>query len=149
MNKLHVMLIALIFTFSSSVFAKTLSQPELNKSNAIAFCQALANDKDFTKAREFIGDRYIQHDPNVEDGIDGLRKYFNFLTKLYPNMHIEVVRATADDDFAYVHMRVVFIPGTRGDAMVDIFRFENGKIVEHWDALEAIPAYSRNDNGMM
>jgi predicted SnoaL-like aldol condensation-catalyzing enzyme len=148
MNKICAIIITSLL-ITTSAFAKNETPAEANKRNANAFCEALANDKNFDKAREYIGDRYIQHDPKIEDGIDGLKKYFNFLTKLYPNMHTEIVRTTADDNFAYVHMRVVLIPGTRGDAMVDIFRFENGKIVEHWDVLQEIPAFSRNENGMM
>jgi predicted SnoaL-like aldol condensation-catalyzing enzyme len=41
-----------------------------------------------------------------------------------------------------------FKPGTRGTAIVDIFRLENGKIVEHWDVHEDISAQPVNQNGM-
>ena len=39
-------------------------------------------------------------------------------------------------------------PGTRGNAIIDIFKFENGKVVEHWDVVQPIPEKPANNNGM-
>jgi predicted SnoaL-like aldol condensation-catalyzing enzyme len=43
---------------------------------------------------------------------------------------------------------VILEPGTKGLAVVDIFRIENGKIAEHWDVIQPIPEHSLNNNSM-
>jgi predicted SnoaL-like aldol condensation-catalyzing enzyme len=47
-----------------------------------------------------------------------------------------------------VHSHVRFAPGTLGNAVVDIFRIEDGLVVEHWDVVQAVPETSANDNTM-
>lgn len=47
-----------------------------------------------------------------------------------------------------LHVHAVREPGTRGNAIIDIFKLENGKVVEHWDAGQPIPENPQNSNGM-
>lgn len=54
----------------------------------------------------------------------------------------------ADGDLVALHVHSVQVPGTRGRAIVDIFRLEDGKVVEHWDVIQDVPAESVNDNTM-
>ena len=48
----------------------------------------------------------------------------------------------------HVHVHAVREPGTRGNAIVDIFKLENGKTVEHWDVTQAIPEKTASGNPM-
>ena len=57
-------------------------------------------------------------------------------------------RVVAEGDLVAVHSHYVNAPGERGQAVVDLFRVRNGKIVEHWDVLQDVPATSANDNTM-
>jgi predicted SnoaL-like aldol condensation-catalyzing enzyme len=54
----------------------------------------------------------------------------------------------ADDDYVIVHTHGVREPGQRGSAIVDIFKLEDGKIIEHWDVIQPIPDNAANQNGM-
>src|SRR5262249_33239477 len=68
------------------------------------------------------------------------------LQGLHPNNRSEIKRIFADGDYVIVHVHAVREPGTRGNAIVDIFKLENGKVVEHWDVIQPIPEKVANDN---
>ena len=95
-----------------------------------------------------MGPKYTQHNPNAADGATGLQAFLQFLRTRYPNSHSEIKRVFADGDYVVLHVHAVREPGTRGSAIVDIFRLENGKVVEHWDVNQEIPEKAANTNGM-
>jgi predicted SnoaL-like aldol condensation-catalyzing enzyme len=66
----------------------------------------------------------------------------------YPDSHSETKRSFACGDYVILHVHSVMEPGTRGSAIIDIFRMENGKTVEHWDVREDITENPANKNGM-
>ncbi len=53
-----------------------------------------------------------------------------------------------DGDYVILHVHAVREPGTRGNAIVDTFKLENGTIVEHWNVIQPIPEQAANSNGM-
>jgi len=123
-------------------------QQEDNKKIVLEFYDRAINQKDFEAASQFLGKNYIQHNQNAADGPEGLRGFIKYLREKFPNAHSEVKRVFGDGDFVILHVHAVREPGTRGVAIVDIFRLENGKIVEHWDVHEDIGGKAANANGM-
>jgi predicted SnoaL-like aldol condensation-catalyzing enzyme len=124
------------------------ADPATNKKIVIDFYEKALNQKDFDAAAQYLGPRYIQHNPTAPDGPEGLRKLVAFLKEKFPNSHNEIKHAFADGDFVILHVHSVREPGQRGRAIVDIFRLENGKIIEHWDVIQDVPEKSANDNTM-
>ncbi|SKW40691.1 Uncharacterised protein [Mycobacteroides abscessus subsp. massiliense] len=59
-----------------------------------------------------------------------------------------MVRSAVDGDLVYLHVHSTNDPQDRGQAVVDIFRVDGGKIVEHWDVIQDVPAESANGNTM-
>ena len=141
--KWFVTLIAL--TFAAPALAADL---EANKKAVVEFYDLALNKKDFDAASKFFGPKYIQHNPGAPDGIEGFKGFVNFLREKFPNSHSEIKKALADGDYVILHVHAVREPGTRGRAIVDIFRLENGKIVEHWDVAQDIPEKMPHNNGM-
>jgi predicted SnoaL-like aldol condensation-catalyzing enzyme len=121
---------------------------EKNKQNAIAFYRT-AYEGDPKRAVElYVGDRYIQHNPMVADGPQPFIEYFERMAKEYPEKSITFQRAVAQGDLVALHTHQVW-PGGDEYVTMDFFRFDdNGKIIEHWDAIQQIPDASANDNTM-
>jgi predicted SnoaL-like aldol condensation-catalyzing enzyme len=121
---------------------------EANKKTVLEFYEAGLNKKDFEAAAKYFGPRYIQHNPGAPDGIEGFKGFLAFLREKFPNSKSEIKRVFAEGDYVILHVHAVREPGTRGRAIVDIFRLENGKIVEHWDVAQDIPEKMPHNNGM-
>ena len=114
----------------------------------LEFYEAGLNKKDFEAASKYFGPKYIQHNPGAPDGIEGFKSFVGFLRDKFPNSHSEIKKVFAEGDFVVLHVHAVREPATRGRAIVDIFRLENGKIVEHWDVAQDIPEKMPHNNGM-
>jgi predicted SnoaL-like aldol condensation-catalyzing enzyme len=124
------------------------SVQETNKKTVLEFYEQGLNQKDFEAASKFFGPRYVQHNPTAPDGIEGFRAFVGFLKEKFPDSHSEIKQSFADGDYVILHVHAVREKGTRGNAIIDIFKLENGKIVEHWDVTQAIPEKPANGNGM-
>jgi predicted SnoaL-like aldol condensation-catalyzing enzyme len=137
-----------MLAFVPAARAADAKQMEENKKTVRALYDAALNKKDFAEASKYLGPKYTQHNPVAADGPEGLKGFINFLKEKFPNNKSEIKRIFADGDYVIVHVHAVREPGTRGNAIIDIFRLENGKVVEHWDAVQPIPEKSANNNGM-
>lgn len=119
-----------------------------NKKNAIAFYK-MAYEGNPKKAIDlYVGDEYIQHNPDVANGTEGFISYFERMQKEYPEKSIEFVRCIGEGNLVSLHTHQTW-PGNDQYVTMDFFRFdENGKICEHWDAIQQIPEQSANPNTM-
>ena len=139
---------ALMLSLASGAAMAGSPQEEANRKAVLAFYERGLNQKDVDAALAYVGDRYVQHNPNAADGPEGFRKFIGFLREKFPNSHSEIKRSFVDGDYVILHVNAVREPGTKGNAIVDIFKLENGKIVEHWDVVQPIPENPANNNTM-
>ena len=122
---------------------------ERNKRSAQAFYDLMFNKCQPREAiKKYAGNVYIQHNPEVADGKEAFIVYFERMAVEYPGKRVHFERAIAEANLVVLHCHQVW-PGDDEYAGIDIFRFDdNGKIVEHWDALQIIPETSKNENTM-
>jgi predicted SnoaL-like aldol condensation-catalyzing enzyme len=127
-----------------------MSDPKLeaNKKLVLDFYEEIIGRKDFEAARRYMGPTYRQHAPYATDGHEGLRAFVEWFRANYPNHRYEVVRVLAEGDFVMLHLHGMGGPNTHGESVVDIFRVEDGKVVEHWDIIQPIPENAVNTNSM-
>ena len=140
--------ILLALASTSAMAATNEAQQEANRKAVLAFYEKGLNQKDADGALAYVGDRYVQHNPGAADGPEGFRKFIGFLKEKFPNSKSEIKRSFVDGDYVILHVHSVREKDTRGRAIVDIFRLENGKIVEHWDVVQDVPEKAANTNGM-
>ena len=129
---------------------QTQNALERNKANVLAFYELAFNQHKLQQAvDQYIGSEYIQHNPGVADGGQAFIDAFAPFLKENPQSRAEVKRVMAEGDLVMLHVFSQANPQDKGEAVVDIFRLDaNGKIVEHWDVIQAMPEQSANNNGM-
>ena len=121
---------------------------EKNKEAAISFYKMAYLGEPAKAVELFVGDAYIQHNPDVADNPEGFIAYFERMHEEYPGKSIEFVRCIAEGDMVALHTHQTW-PGNDEYVTMDFFRFDtNGKICEHWDAIQKIPETSANPNKM-
>lgn len=99
-------------------------------------------------AAKYIGPRYIQHNPMAPDGKNAFVAFVKGFVAQYPSLRVDFKRSIAEGDLVAMHSHIIPQPGAGGLAVVDIFRLENDKIVEHWDVIQEVAETSANNNGM-
>ncbi len=95
-----------------------------------------------------IAEDYIQHNPMVKTGRAGFKEAFAYLKQMPrpENPKSPVVRFIAEGDLAVLHLDVE-IAG-RKQAVIDLFRVENGQLAEHWDVMQVQPDTTASGRGM-
>jgi len=150
--KRHAPLIALtVLALAWQTALASGEQEERNKKIVIDFYDKAINQKDFAAASAHLGTKYIQHNPLAADGPEGLKAFLEFAKVNLKTYRTEFKRVLADGDFVIVHAWARANPddpADRGTAVIDIFRLEGDKVVEHWDVAQPVPEKANNSNTM-
>ncbi|UQA53810.1 MULTISPECIES: hypothetical protein [Vibrio] len=135
--------------FDGATEITDVNKTDENKAIVSDFVQTILMKGDMSQISKFIGDKdsdYIQHNVAVADGLSGLGVALKQLAEagmpmVYSKNHLIIgegnfVLSVSEGQFMNQHV-----------AFYDLFRVDNGKIVEHWDTIEAIPSKSEWKNG--
>ena len=117
------------------------STTERNRAVVLDFIELFYHQRQVRRAFEkHVGDVYIQHNPNIPDGREAA---IAMLEPLFasPGASFDIKRVLVDGDLAAVHLHGRRSAQGSGGAVVDMFRLAEGKIVEHWDVLQAVPEH--------
>jgi len=123
--------------------------PESNKTVVREFYDLAFNQRQPAEAvAKHVGIYYRQHNPGAADGPEAFVEFVSAFTDAYPGLNVEFRRLVAENDLVAVHSHLVREPNDRGLAAMDLFRLEDGKIVEHWDTVQEVPENALNVNTM-
>ncbi len=94
-----------------------------NKQNAIAFYKTAYEGNPRLAVEQYVGNKYIQHNPHVADGTQGFIDYFKRMQKEYSDKSIEFVRCIAEGNLVALHTHQTW-PGNDEYITMDFFRFD-------------------------
>jgi predicted SnoaL-like aldol condensation-catalyzing enzyme len=121
---------------------------KLNKEIAVAFLELASRGEVHEAYSQFVGTGFKHHNPFFEGSASSLSRGMEENALQNPRKVFEVKRVIAEGDFVVVHSHVRQKPDDLGAAVVHIFRFEHGRILELWDLGQPIPEDSANQYGM-
>ena len=119
-----------------------------NKNTAVNFLKMASSCNVREAYSKFVGVSFKHHNPYFEGSAEALEAGMQENADQNPDKSFEVKHAIVEGDLVAVHGEVHHKPGDLGAAVIHIFRFENGRIVELWDVGQAVPETSPNQYGM-
>jgi predicted SnoaL-like aldol condensation-catalyzing enzyme len=129
-----------------SILEDTLRFQKFNKRLVADFYQQLFGDKDISSIDRYVADDYIQHNPGLKDGKEALKEGAAQWFKGAPKEKIDIQHISAEGNLVYIHTKAN--RGTKVVSVLDIFKVEGGKILEHWDIIQDVPEKSANSHPM-
>lgn len=107
-----------------------------NKEVIRNFYREFFNDHIIEVADRYVQEDYKQHNPEVKQGREGLKRAFAEKFKKHPEFHLEIQMIITEDDLAAVYLKNTDPDGSTRCRVVDIYRLKEGKLAEHWDVLQ-------------
>lgn len=151
---LWVVMLCVLSACTTTGAVARAARAQQNAAVVLAFVDTVFNKHDVIKAfKLYVGPNYRQHNRRAAEEIKGAIEGLNHFTQeLYPQLRQEVQRTVAQGDLVAVHVRQMRHledrQTGRGEAVIDIFRLEQGKIVEQWEVSEELSGYATNDHTM-
>jgi predicted SnoaL-like aldol condensation-catalyzing enzyme len=125
--------------------ARNIAKEEENKQLVSTAYQRIFGNQDLNAIEEYMSRDFIQHNPTIADGPDGVRALVQMLASQgVPNQKIKFKHILAEGDIVFLHSR--YEMAGKEWRFVDIYRIENGKLAEHWDAMQQMPNERANNN---
>ncbi|AKD58522.1 hypothetical protein SD10_13875 [Spirosoma radiotolerans] len=126
-----------------------MQKETLHKSLIRDFYRRAVAQGDTAFAEQLISDTYIQHSSALKPGKAGVLEALNLMKQMPKPTATATpfMRLIAEDDYVVTNLR--FDWGGRQKVVVDLFRFENNQVAEHWDAVQEQPETTANGNAMM
>jgi predicted SnoaL-like aldol condensation-catalyzing enzyme len=119
-----------------------------NKDAAIDFMHLVSSGHVKQAFSSYVGHEFKHHNPFFAAGALSLMNAMDANAKEYPEKEFTLHHVIAEGNLVAVHGHVRHEPQEIGHALVHLFRFANGKIVEMWDLGQEIPSSSPNRDGM-
>lgn len=119
-----------------------------SKDIAISFLKLASSGEVREAYSQFVGAGFRQHNPFFEGSAESLMAAMEENARQNASKVLEVKHAIAEGEFVVVHSHVRQKPGDLGAAVIHIFRFANGRIVELWDLGQPVPEKTPNQYGM-
>ena len=118
---------------------------ENNKQLVMTAYQRIFGDLDVSAVDQYLSKDFIQHNPTTPDGPEGVKQLVQMLVSQgVPKQAVEFKHVIADGDIVIVHSR--YEMAGKEWRFIDIYRVENGKLAEHWDAMMQMPDTRANGN---
>lgn len=129
--------------------AKASTPAQANKALVLKAYQELFGDHDLGALDRYWAKNYIQHNPYMSDGTEAVKQFMGKIGVLQgPKFKVEFLRVAAEGDLVFVQTRPPKMGDSPETVIVDIFRVEKGRIAEHWDVIQPVPADAVNPRPM-
>ena len=130
------------------------ASPDMDANKAIIqrlYDEAL-NGRDLDVLDAIYATEYTEHSPSLVGGVAVLKKTFQGNFDQFPEVIWEIKRMAAEDDLVWVHAQIN-PTGERGNelvglALIEIYRLQDGQVVEHWEVQQAIPEQTADGHTM-
>ena len=128
--------------------SSNLGETEANKALAVSIIEDVLMGQNPNNITNYIAEDYIQHNPGIDNGLAGIQAAVDYLISINNMFQYTTIHKVIGEGNFVLTVSEGQWNGTT-NAFYDLFRFENGKAVEHWDVIQPVPTDGlANNNGM-